>query len=153
MLPFEQTLLEEIHHAVLLRTGRDRVFATLTTTSGWNAWFTEDMSLDPQPGGRIIFQWKNWGPDHISTSDYGTVAEVIDGARFSFHWHPDSPTYETLVSLDLFDDPEGTIVRVSEIGFADTPEGLHAFGQSAAGWGEALTLLKFYLERGLTVRD
>lgn len=153
MLPIDQTLFEEIHHAVLIHVEREKVFHTLTSSTGWNAWFTEDMSLDPRPGGRVIFQWKNFGPDHISTSDYGQITEIVPPERLCFHWHPDSPDYETEVCFDLSDSTEGTVVRVSERGFADSPEGLHAFGQSAAGWGEALTLLKFYLEHGLTHRS
>lgn len=153
MLPIDQTLLEEIHFAVIIHTDRQRVYDILTRSEGWNAWLTEDMSLDLRPGGRVVFQWKNFGPDHLSTSDYGTVTETVPPARFGFRWHPDSPSYETEVIFDLFEDAEGTVVRVTERGFADSPEGLHAFGQSAAAWGEALTLLKFYLEHGINFRS
>jgi uncharacterized protein YndB with AHSA1/START domain len=153
MLPIDQTILEEIHFAVIIHTDRVRVYETLTHAEGWNAWLTEDSSLDPRPGGRVVFQWKNFGPDHLSTSDYGTVIEVVPPERFCFRWHPDSPTYETEVNLDLYEDADGTVVRVTERGFADSLEGLHAFGQSAAAWGEALTLLKYYLEHDITYRS
>lgn len=148
-LPEDQTILEEIRHAVWIHRSPDDVFSVFTSHEGWNAWFTEDISLDPQPGGRIIFQWKDWGADHISTSDHGRVIEALPAELFSFTWHPDRPDYATIVEFTLEGEDDGTLMRVCERGFASTPEGLHAMVQSAAGWGEALTLLKMYLEHDI----
>jgi len=40
-------------------------------------------------------------------------------------------------------------LRLQEHGYQDTPTGRKAFADCACGWGEALTLLKFYVEYGL----
>jgi hypothetical protein len=41
-------------------------------------------------------------------------------------------------------------VKVVEHGFEDTPSGLKNMLERAAGWGEALTLMKFHVERSLS---
>ena len=60
-------------------------------------------------------------------------------------------SYLTTVAIDLTEMPggEGTAVRLIETGYPDTPGGLAALLNCAAGWGEALTLLKFWLEHGV----
>ena len=40
-------------------------------------------------------------------------------------------------------------MRLREHGYPDTPEGMAGLMSCATGWGEALTLLKFYVEHGL----
>ena len=44
---------------------------------------------------------------------------------------------------------EGTVIRLREYGYHDTPSGIKAMLECAAGWGEALTLLKYYVEHNL----
>ena len=56
----------------------------------------------------------------------------------------------TRVELNLEASGDGTIVRVKEDGYPNSEAGLAACLDCAAGWGEAMTLLKFYLEHGLT---
>ncbi|MDH4103907.1 MAG: hypothetical protein OEW52_10200 [Thermoleophilia bacterium] len=50
---------------------------------------------------------------------------------------------------DLAEHDEGTVVRLHEHGYPDTPEGWAAFADCSTGWGEALTLLKFHVEHRL----
>ncbi len=40
-------------------------------------------------------------------------------------------------------------MRLREHGYHDTQSGRAAFADCATGWGEALTLLRFYVEHGL----
>lgn len=141
---------EEINYAVLIRCDRSRVFQTLTTAEGWNAWFTTDSSLDAQVGGRIIWQWKEWGADRVSTGDHGQILELERDHRLVFSWHPDRPDYATRVEMVLEDAADGCVLRVRETDFEDSPSGLHVMIQCAAAWGEALTLLKLYLEHGIS---
>ena len=138
-----------IHHDTLIRAAPERVYQTLTTAEGWDAWFTSGAKVDARPGGRIEFRWRDWGPDKVTTEDGGPVLEAIPGRRFVFQWHPDDNTYATTVEIDIQPAPDGAIVRIKESGYQDTPGGREAFANCAAGWGEALTLLKFYLEHGL----
>ena len=55
----------------------------------------------------------------------------------------------TSVEVDLERVPDGTVIRLREHGYQDTPSGRLACLNCAAGWGEALTLLKFFVEHGL----
>lgn len=43
-----------------------------------------------------------------------------------------------------------TRVELIDSGYPDTPEGRHALMDCACGWGEALTLVKFFVEHGVT---
>ncbi|MFX0206756.1 MAG: hypothetical protein ACFFDT_12285 [Candidatus Hodarchaeota archaeon] len=54
-----------------------------------------------------------------------------------------------IIPIDFQEIEEGTVVCVKEYGYADTVEGHHRCLECATGWGEALTLLKFYSEHGL----
>jgi len=95
-----------------------------------------------------MFEWKDWSADHFSGGDHGCILDIKENEMLSFTWHPDQPDYTTRVDLTLEEASDGTVIRVCEQGFRDSPEGLHAMLQCAAGWGEALTYLKMYLEHG-----
>jgi uncharacterized protein YndB with AHSA1/START domain len=84
----------------------------------------------------------------VTAEDGGPVLEARRGERLVFQWHPDGPTYATTVAIHLEAREGGTVVRLREWGYLDTPAGLAAMLDCAAGWGEALTLLKFYVELG-----
>lgn len=57
--------------------------------------------------------------------------------------------YATTVEIDFEPAEGGTVVRVREFGYQDTPSGLKAMLNCAGVWGEALTLMKFYVEHGI----
>jgi len=138
-----------IDHAVLIRTAPERIFDCLATSEGWDGWFTTTSIIEPHPGGELHFYWVDWGPDHVTVEDSGKVIEARRPERFVFEWHPDSPDYATMVEIDLQLVNEGTVVRLRESGYLDTADGRRAFAKCATGWGEALTLLKFFIEHGL----
>ncbi len=148
-LPPEEQVLCEVRHACIVRAPRLACYQALTTPEGWNAWFTASMFLELHPGGAIIFEWKDWGAGSFSGGDHGIILSVDEGVGFEYSWHPDDPGYSTRVRLALEDHPDGCLLRVLETGFRNDELGLHAMAQSAAGWGEALTLFKFHMEHGL----
>jgi uncharacterized protein YndB with AHSA1/START domain len=65
-----------------------------------------------------------------------------------FQWTPGDST--TTVAFDLEPRKDGTVLTVTERGHTTSRRDLEALVECAAGWGEALTLLKVYLEEGLT---
>ena len=77
------------------------------------------------------------------------VLEARRPGRFVFQWHPDNPSYATTVEIDFEPAESGTIIRLREYGYQDTPSGLRAMLNCAAGWGEALTVWKYYVEHGI----
>ena len=141
----------EVVHSALIRADSLRIYNALTTSEGVDAWFTSGAKVNPYPGGQIRFRWENWGPDNLTAEDGGLVLEAVPAQRFVFQWHPDSPEYVTTVEINFRSSENGTIVSLREYGFADTPCGRTAMLNCATGWGEALTLLKFYIEHGIRV--
>lgn len=138
-----------IYHTVLVRAEPRRVYNALTTSKGLDGWFTSGASVDPRPGGEMVWRWRDWGPDKITTETQGPVLEVERPKRFAFQWGTADPRSRTTVEVDFVAVPEGTVVRLKEYGYQFTEEGLQACLNCAVGWGEALTLLKVYVEHGI----
>jgi len=139
----------DIRWSTLVRADPGRVYDALTTAGGLDNWFTHGASVDARPGGEIHFRWVNWGPDRTTAEDGGPVLEARRPERFVFHWSPDNPSYATTVEIDIYPIEGATRVDLHESGYQDTPSGRAALANCASGWGEALTLMKFYLEHGV----
>lgn len=138
---------EEINQATFIKAPPEKVYDTITSAEGWDAFFTTGMEIDPRPGGNILFRWKDWGPDFYTLSAGGPVLEAKRPERFVFQW---GSKYLTTIMIDLIEEHGGTTVRLIECGYRNTPESRAMMLECAAGWGEALTLLKFYIEHGIT---
>lgn len=139
----------EVYGSTLVRAPREKVYDAIASAEGLDAWLTKGATVHAEPGGEIMFRWHEWGPDRETLEDGGPVLEAVRPERLVFQWRPDDPSYLTTVELDFETHPDGTVVRVCEYGFHDTPEGRHAMMVCANGWGEALTLLKFWVEHRL----
>ncbi len=146
----------------------DRVYRTLTTAEGWDGWFTRGTTLDARDGGQLRLRWNNaerdghrvtlWGPVHTGLEIGGPVVAADPNSRFAFEWT--TACHPTTVDFRLAPQGPGTLVTLTESGYAESdlrPTGIvgqmadHSpFAMCASGWGEALTLLKFYLEHGIT---
>jgi uncharacterized protein YndB with AHSA1/START domain len=148
----EQLIDTPIRHETYIDTDVRTVWETLISADGWDGWFTSGMELDARSGGAIRFRWIDWGPRRITAEDAGVVITVEEPHRFVFSWHEGEFAQPTTVAFTLETAGSGTNVMVEDRGYPDTPEGRRWFADCAAGWGEALTLLKFYLEDGLTYR-
>jgi uncharacterized protein YndB with AHSA1/START domain len=145
----------------------DRVYRTLTTAEGWDAWFTRGTTLDARLGGQLLLRWLDpgptrhrvtlWGPVHECMEAGGAIVALDPGRRFAFEWS--AAGHPTTVSFSLEERGSGTLLSVSEEGYLAEELGTLAaegpmaeappFAMCASGWGEAMTLLKFYLEHGL----
>ncbi len=137
-------MLPPIQHAVYIAAEPKRVFKTLTTSNGWDAWFTNGTVIDARVGGWIQFRWVNWGPNHITMEDGGPIIDVVPDKSLVFQWKPGDSV--TTIRIDLEPRGDGTVILLTESGY-QSPNG---YAECATGWGEALTLLKFYLEHGIT---
>lgn len=140
---------EEIRCSTFVQASRDRVYDGIATAEGLDGWFTTGASVDAREGGEIRFRWKDWGVDRITDEDGGPVLEARRPERFVFQWHPDNMSYSTTVEIVFEEGRGGTIIRLREWGYQDTPSGRKKMLECASGWGEALTLWKFYVERGI----
>lgn len=125
-----------------------RVYEMLATGSGWDAWFTQGTEVDARPGGTICFRWVDWAVDRYTTEARGPVLEAEPPHRFVFQWTPGDST--TTIEFDLQALGPGTVLEVRESGHTGSRRDLEALAECAGGWGEALALLKMYLEHGVT---
>ena len=137
-----------IEHTTYIQVLPSRVFETLTTAQGWDGWFTQGTSVNPKSGGEIRLRWKNFGAGHWTMEDGGPVIEVIPNRKFSFEWSPAG--HPTTVTFTLKPEGRGTFVTLVETGYSLSEKDIETLVGCSVGWGEALTLLKFYLEHGVT---
>lgn len=143
---------EAIEHATFVKAKPEAVYDAITTAEGLDGWFTVDGEVDAKPGGHIKFRWKNWGVDSVSAEDGGPVIEADRPNKFVFEWNPDNNEYRTTVKMVFEPTEDGTIIRLRESGYQNTLTGRRAMMQCAVGWGEALTLLKVYLEHKISYK-
>lgn len=144
----DKVLLPAIKTSVYINATPERVYETLTTGKGWNAWFTQGSQVDAHVGGKVSLIWKNWGTNNVDVEDGGPVLEALPNKRFSFRWH--GKRNPTTVTFDLEKRGSGTVLNLSDSGYqSDDMTTDCGFLDCAIGWGEALTLLKFYLEHGV----
>ncbi|MFW9843062.1 MAG: SRPBCC domain-containing protein [Candidatus Thorarchaeota archaeon] len=139
----------EIRQTTLVRAAPEKVYDGIASATGLNAWFTHNSEIDPRPGGDIVFRWKDWGPDKYTLDSHGKVLEAKRPEKFVFQWYADKPEYATTIEMIFEQVEEGTVIRLREYGHQNTPSGIAAMLECAAGWGEALTLLKFYVEHNI----
>ncbi len=139
---------DSIVHATLVRARPEVVYDAMTTAEALDEWFTEGAEVNRKEGGHIKFRWKDWGADKSTSEDGGPIIVAERPRRFSFKWFPAGDTYSTTVEMDFEPTDEGTIIRLKECGYRDDPKSKRAMLACATGWGEALTLLKFYVEHG-----
>jgi uncharacterized protein YndB with AHSA1/START domain len=137
----------DITLATLVRAPRERVYDAFTQAAELDAWFTTGAEVEPSPGGEMVWRWADWGPDRVTEEDRGPVLEASRPERFVFGWQ--ERLGGTTVEVDFEEHAEGTVVRLREHGYPDTADGWKQFVSCATGWGEALTLLKFYVEHGV----
>jgi uncharacterized protein YndB with AHSA1/START domain len=140
-----------ISYRTYIEAPPEKVFTTLTTREGWDSWFTDGMELDLAT--RIIrFRWVNFGADRITATDGGEIKEYVPNQRFSFTWHTGSLDEPTLVSFRLEEKSGGTLLTVTDEGYPRTKRGETWLLDCSAGWAEAITLLKVFLEIGYRYR-
>jgi uncharacterized protein YndB with AHSA1/START domain len=140
---------KSIKHQTFIQATPEKVYDTITSAAGWNAFFTTGMEVEPRSGGKIVFRWRDFGPNFYTTEAPGVVIEAERPGRFAFQWYPIGPETPTTVTFMLSEQYGGTVVRLTEDGYSDAPASREMILECAAGWGEALALLKFYLEHGL----
>jgi uncharacterized protein YndB with AHSA1/START domain len=140
--------LPPIRYRTFVRAAPARVWSALATGDGWSRWFTRRAEIEPRSGGRYRLEWESFGAERTTLTLEGPVVEWTEDEAFAFRWG--SGESETLVRLEIRPRGAGTIVTVTETGYSRSDRDLLASLQCASGWGEALTLLKFWLEHGVT---
>jgi uncharacterized protein YndB with AHSA1/START domain len=109
---------DELTREVILPVPPEEAWDALTTESELEAWFADEVELDPRPGGEATFRWEGRG------SRRAVVEEVSEPWRFAFRWdeEPDGATRSeggpgTQVVFTLHEHPRGTRLVVVESGW------------------------------------
>jgi uncharacterized protein YndB with AHSA1/START domain len=152
------TVTDRIEKKTILRAPRARVWRAIATPAEFGAWFGVDLSAVQSfaPGTSIT------GP--ITIPEYrhltfnATVEQVVPERLLSFRWHPhpvppekdfsSEPT--TLVTFEVSDAPEGTLLTIVESGFDGIPleRRAEAFRGNEGGWTAQIGNIARHLERG-----
>jgi uncharacterized protein YndB with AHSA1/START domain len=135
-----------VKHRVYIDAPVSKVFSLLTSGAGWTRWFTQRAIVEPKPGGVVRFEWANFGPDQVTIKDEGHVTEIVTDRKFAFTWHPGERA--TTVSLGFEQRGDGCVIDLQETGYEFEREDVEVALNVASGWGEAMTLFKFYVEDG-----
>lgn len=138
----------EVRRKTLFRAPQDAVYDLFATAAGLDSWFTTGAEVDARADGKIVYRWKEWGADRISTEAPGTVAAAERPSRFVFEWDS-GDVAPTTVEMLFTSNGDGTIMALREFGFSDSTSGRLALVREASGWGEAMTLAKFRIEHGV----
>ena len=136
----------EVKNSVFIKAPRAKVYDAFATAEGLDAWFTRGARVDARPGGTILFRWVDWGAErNINEEAPGRVIEAKRPERFVFEWG--RPGEETTVEIQFEEREGGTLVKLREYGFHEIA---NVVG-NAGGWGEALTLAKFWVEHRIAI--
>lgn len=140
--------LPPIVYSTFINAAPERVYEAISTGSGWDCWFTTQATIDARPGGSYRFYWEHFGAERITMTLEGPILEAEPDQAFAFKWRSGSGM--TTVRFVLEPRGVGTVINVTESGYGYDEDDIIACINCACGWGEALTLLKFYLEHELT---
>jgi uncharacterized protein YndB with AHSA1/START domain len=126
-----------------LKAAPERVYAAWTDPAQLVRWFGPDSGAvtraeaEARVGGRyaIIFQTQDGEKHHVS----GVYREVVPGERLVFTWAwRSTPDRESLVTVELRPDGEGTSLTLTHERFFDEP----ARDRHREGWTGSLDKLE-----------
>jgi uncharacterized protein YndB with AHSA1/START domain len=81
------------------------------------------------------------------------VRQVESGRLIELEWQAGDGDYDTRVRIEFEPIDDGsTLVRISESGWKETPEGLKSSYGNCSGWMHMLCCLKVYVEHGINLR-
>lgn len=137
---------DRIERSIWLARPPQEVWPAITTAEGLSAWFGEKATIDLRPGGEASM-----------TFDSGVTVEMrverVEEPRvFAYTWRlPDMPRHDprrTYVEFVLEPDGEGTLLRVTETGFAQLPVDTRreTYDSHSEGWSRELAQLVEYLD-------
>ncbi len=135
-----------ISHKTFIKLPIGEVYKAITSPDCWNAFFTTGLEIDLKISGKMWFRWENWGPDFYTAEVPCTVVVCDYPNKFVFEW---GEKMISTVEFSLTSEFGGTTIHLKEFGYQNSDEGIASILDCAAGWGEALTLLKFYLEHNI----
>ncbi len=155
---------DRIEKRIVLRAPRERVWRAISDAREFGSWFGARFDTGFVPGARMSAKIVPTTVDpevakmqepYAGAPFEITIDRVEPMDLFSFRWHPfaidpavdysGEPT--TLVTFELEDVPDGTLLRITESGFDGVPlaRRAEAFEANDEGWSAQARLIKNYL--------
>jgi uncharacterized protein YndB with AHSA1/START domain len=143
---------DRIERQISIAAPVERVWEILTTPEHVSAWFCDSnpVTIDLRPGGVMNI-------NHGADKAFATRIDKVDPPHYlAYRWASDFPgvladdTNSTLVEFTLAPEGGGTLLTLSESGFAalaSGPEDTGSYDSHTGGWGEKLKSLSAYSER------
>lgn len=125
---------------------QEKVWAALTTLEGLTGWFGSHAEGEVAPGSDVRMHWEQYG-GHEAT----LAVKVVDPMSvFAYCWSingaPADDPRRTYVEFVLAPGGSGTLLTVTESGFAQLPEEwLGSYEGNVDGWRSELGELVDYL--------
>jgi uncharacterized protein YndB with AHSA1/START domain len=111
---------------------------------------TGGASAPLAPGRTVTWRWHDF-PQVVGEVK---VREVVPNERIVFEWEASDGGYDTRVEMTFEPlDAGSTLVRITESGWKETPEGLKASYGNCEGWTAMLCALKVWVEQGVNIRE
>jgi len=144
---------DRIEKSIEIQAPVSRVWRALTDHNEFGAWFR--VNLDgPFRLGEVATGKITWpGYEHLTF--HATVQAIDPEQYFAFTWHPYAvdPAVDysretpTLVEFNLEKTTAGTLLKVTESGFADLPDDRRseAFLRNGEGWAQQTKNIEEYV--------
>jgi uncharacterized protein YndB with AHSA1/START domain len=139
---------DRIERTVRLGHPPSEVWPALTTAEGLSAWFGEQATIDLRPGGAASITFAS------GINVEMRVERVEEPSVFAYTWRlPDLPEDDprrTFVEFTLEPAGHGTLLRVTETGFAQLPVEIRrgTYESHNDGWSRELAELVEHLDGG-----
>ncbi|MBZ5725357.1 MAG: SRPBCC family protein [Acidobacteriia bacterium] len=144
--------LSRIEKKIVIRAPRERVWRAIANIEEFSRWFGVETSGTFAPGARVEMTSTQEGCRGVAF--WVEIEEMTPGRRLSWRWLPGMPEpgvdYSqepaTVVTFQLDDAPEGTLVTVVESGFDAISLARRAkvFEENEKGWEFQLKSLDKY---------
>ena len=146
---------DRIEKQIQLASPLARVWQALTDSQQFGEWFKVKLE-GPFVAGQSVGGNITWhGYEHLRMDVVVTAIEPQ--SYFAFTWHPYavdpagdySHETQTLVEFHLEPNPQGTLLKVVESGFASLPAARRdkAFLMNTTGWQQQLVNIEAYVAR------
>lgn len=136
---------DRIERTLALAVPPSAVWPALTSAEGLSAWFGEQVTIDLRPGGAASMTFTGGVTVEMR------VERVEEPSLFAYTWRlPDLPEDDprrTYVEFTLEPAGDGTLLRVTETGFAQLPleARREAYESHLDGWARELSELVQHL--------
>jgi uncharacterized protein YndB with AHSA1/START domain len=147
---------DRIEKSIVLRAPRSRVWRALADAREFSAWFGGKFAGRFVPGERVAWQVQYQG--RAFNGEF--VIDKVEPERLlSYRWHPfavdpdvDYSTEPmTLVTFELSDVTDGTLLKVTESGFDGIPiaRRAQAHKMNSNGWSTQVENVRKYVDAAL----